>query len=347
MNTNKIFTDLSIKNICDKIKLHDKAINSVILTLDVNNWMPQVNGTFKNTITHTEFSSKDKMNVDLYDDGNLSDIQLEEYENYIDSFDVVNGGLVVTANTKPTQTFILVVKGDFTSRLNEGVADIENDLKNHEQQLTTLTQSVNNQNTRLTTCEQSLINYDERLTTCTSTLENHSTRIDECFQSVSDGKALVASAITDKGVATDATASFAQMSQNIANISTGGGEGGLPATIIAGDTPILCSSTLAYTCTSTSMTKTGISVTIPKNGTYRFKFSAGRTSTSGTWTAQLYKNGSAISSATATWSQYQGTYSGDIACNANDTIEIYARSRGTSYRAIISQLVACIDWDIN
>lgn len=119
----------------------------------------------------------------------------------------------------------------------------------------------------------------------------------------------------------------------------------VPTTITAGDTPVLCSSTLAYTCTATSMTNTGISITVPRAGTYRFKFSCGRTNTSGTWTAQLYKNGSAVSRATATWNQYQGTYNGTVTCNANDTIAIYARSRGSSYRAIIGQLVACIEWD--
>ena len=44
--------------------------------------------------------------------------------------------------------------------------------------------------------------------------------VNECFQSVSDGKALVASAITDKGVLTDATATFAEMASNIEQIST-------------------------------------------------------------------------------------------------------------------------------
>lgn len=126
---------------------------------------------------------------------------------------------------------------------------------------------------------------------------------------------------------------------------TGGGSGGAPSTIVAGDTPVLSSSKLAYTCNSTSMTATGISVSITKAGTYRFKFSCGRTSTSGTWTTQLYKNGSAVSGATVTWSSYQGTCTADIACSAGDTIEIYARSRSTSYRNIVGQLVACIDWD--
>jgi len=121
--------------------------------------------------------------------------------------------------------------------------------------------------------------------------------------------------------------------------------GGVPSSIVAGDTPVLVSSTMAYTCTATNMTNTGISITIPRTGTYRFMFSCGRTSTSGTWTAQLYKNNSAVSGATATWSQYQGTYNGTVSCNAGDTITIYARSRGSTYRAIIGQLVACIDWD--
>ena len=121
----------------------------------------------------------------------------------------------------------------------------------------------------------------------------------------------------------------------------------LPATITAGDTPILSSSELVYTCNSTTMTNTGIFITVPKAGTYRFKFSCGRTNTSGTWTTQLYKNGSAISGATASWSSYQGTYNGTVNCNANDVITIYAKTPNTYSRSIIGQLVACIDWNIN
>ena len=46
----------------------------------------------------------------------------------------------------------------------------------------------------------------------------------DLFQSVSDGKAKVAEAITDKGVSTSATDSFDTMAGNIRNIKTGGGE---------------------------------------------------------------------------------------------------------------------------
>lgn len=47
--------------------------------------------------------------------------------------------------------------------------------------------------------------------------------LEKVFTSVSDGKELIASAITDKGVETDAKDTFATMAQNISDIQTGGG----------------------------------------------------------------------------------------------------------------------------
>lgn len=47
------------------------------------------------------------------------------------------------------------------------------------------------------------------------------TKYNELFQSVSNGKTLVASAITDKGIVTDATDTFATMADNILLIETG------------------------------------------------------------------------------------------------------------------------------
>lgn len=46
-------------------------------------------------------------------------------------------------------------------------------------------------------------------------------RLNEVFQSVSNGKALIASAVTDKGVDTESDASFADMAENIYLISSG------------------------------------------------------------------------------------------------------------------------------
>ena len=48
-------------------------------------------------------------------------------------------------------------------------------------------------------------------------------RLDECFQNVSDGKELLASAITDRRVPTDADATFAEMAEKIMSIVLGSG----------------------------------------------------------------------------------------------------------------------------
>ena len=122
--------------------------------------------------------------------------------------------------------------------------------------------------------------------------------------------------------------------------------GGLPDTIIAGDTPIIVSNVMAKTIADSNITATGIKIVVPKTGTYRFKFACGRTNITGDWTTQLYKNGSAISGAVSTWSNYEGYCIADVSCDSGDEIEIYAQSRGTNYRNIIGQLVACIDWNI-
>lgn len=62
--------------------------------------------------------------------------------------------------------------------------------------------------------------YDNSTSAMTAT--NVQDALDEVFQSVSDGKELVASAISDKGVPTLATDSFQTMADNIGNISGGG-----------------------------------------------------------------------------------------------------------------------------
>lgn len=123
----------------------------------------------------------------------------------------------------------------------------------------------------------------------------------------------------------------------------GSSGGGLPDTVIAGDTPIIASNVMVKTIADSNITATGIKIVVPKTGTYRFKFACGRTNLTGDWTTQLYKNGVAISGAVSTWSSYEGYCIADVSCDSEDEIEIYAQSRGTNYRNIIGQLVACID----
>ena len=59
--------------------------------------------------------------------------------------------------------------------------------------------------------------------TITGAIDSLNDTVNDCFQSVSDGKALLASAITDKGIDTPSDATFAEMAENIANIIAGGG----------------------------------------------------------------------------------------------------------------------------
>lgn len=67
------------------------------------------------------------------------------------------------------------------------------------------------------------VSYDNTTTGMDAT--NVQDAIDEVFQSVSNGKELIADAITDKGVQTSASDTFATMAENIAAIPSGGGSG--------------------------------------------------------------------------------------------------------------------------
>lgn len=55
----------------------------------------------------------------------------------------------------------------------------------------------------------------------TTTKDSLVKAVNECFQFASDGKALIASAITGKGIATNADATFTEMAEKIAAIETG------------------------------------------------------------------------------------------------------------------------------
>ena len=161
---------------------------------------------------------------------------------------------------------------------------------------------------------------------------------ESCVQDIAD-------AIRNKN-GTANTYTIRNMAGAINNIQSGSSGGGLPDTIIAGDTPIIASNVMVKTIANSNMTATGIKIVVPKTGTYRFKFACGRTNTTGDYTTQLYKNGVEISGAVATWSNYEGYCIADVSCDSEDEIEIYAQSRGANYRNIIGQLVACIDWNI-
>lgn len=127
---------------------------------------------------------------------------------------------------------------------------------------------------------------------------------------------------------------------------TGEGGGGSVLTPTAGDYPVVGDGSLGGG--GSNLTSTGVSVTIPVTGTYRFKWCAFRrnNSTSYSWSSRLYRTRSgqtsAIGTENSTWtSTYIQTNSQDIACNAGDVITVYVRGRSSSY-SWGGMLTACV-----
>jgi hypothetical protein len=119
--------------------------------------------------------------------------------------------------------------------------------------------------------------------------------------------------------------------------------------IVAGDTPIL-GSWVGSQVTATTATDTGLNVTIPQGGTYRFYIPATKGTAYGTTTnptIQIYKNevaaGDAIAITTTTPTQ---PYSIDLECSAGDVIKVYATAVKSSYTTTavtVMALICCID----
>lgn len=85
---------------------------------------------------------------------------------------------------------------------------------------------------------------------------------------------------------------------------------------------------------------TGLKLTVAKSGTYTITWTGWRASSSGTSGSQLYKNGTAVGSAVTS---FTGTYGQLVtltnqSLSADDVIEVYARSRNTSYAMYVANL---------
>lgn len=125
-----------------------------------------------------------------------------------------------------------------------------------------------------------------------------------------------------------------------------GSGGGSTLVPTAGDYPVVGNGGLGGG--GSNLASTGISVTIPVTGTYRFKWCAFRrnNSTSYSWSSRLYRTRSgqttAIGTENSTWqSTYIQTNSQDIQCNAGDVITVYVRGRSNSY-SWGGMLTACV-----
>lgn len=91
--------------------------------------------------------------------------------------------------------------------------------------------------------------------------------------------------------------------------------------------------------TNTSYTSLN-SLTCSKAGKYTVYWTVARSNTSGTWGSQLYIGGTAYGTAdTGSWSNHvQNKTLTGVQINANQTVAVYARSRGSSYYAYVPLL---------
>ena len=142
-----------------------------------------------------------------------------------------------------------------------------------------------------------------------------------------------------------------QIATGISGLDTSGSGGGLalPDVIAAGDTPIMGVFTPKST-NNTTITELGISMTMPRAGTYRFRVPCGFNGmTGGSPIIHLYKNGTEAMQYTVPTNQTsETTATFDVECAAGDVIALWATSAKSSYMTttvIVSGLIACIDWN--
>ena len=93
---------------------------------------------------------------------------------------------------------------------------------------------------------------------------------------------------------------------------------------------------MAGTLTYTNL----VSLTCTTAGTYDIYWSCYRSSTSGTSGSQLYRGGTAYGSANTTFTNHaQDNHLTGVTLSANQTVAVYARSRGSNYYAYVGTLI--------
>lgn len=113
MKTNKMLPDSSISKVWENFR----KMNGIVLELPVANWVSHSNSTFTNTVEYEGFTSDEILEVDLYDDGTLTETQISEYDGYITEFNVEDGKIVAVATTKPTQSIKILARGEIVGKM--------------------------------------------------------------------------------------------------------------------------------------------------------------------------------------------------------------------------------------
>ena len=109
---------------------------------------------------------------------------------------------------------------------------------------------------------------------------------------------------------------------------------------VAGSGKAVQVATSTSRATSSTYTKIVGDITVEKAGTYTIYWGSFRSSTSGTWGTQWYKNGTAQGTAQSTFSNHvQSVTLSNISLAVGDKVSVYARTRGSNYYAYVPLLV--------
>ena len=107
MKTNKILSTPSINKVWENFR----KMNGIVLTIPSSSWIESEEG-FTNTVYYDGFTADEILEIDLYNDGNLTETQINEYDNYITEFNILNGMMVAAAASKPTVDITVLCRGE-------------------------------------------------------------------------------------------------------------------------------------------------------------------------------------------------------------------------------------------
>lgn len=120
----------------------------------------------------------------------------------------------------------------------------------------------------------------------------------------------------------------------------------LPTPVLPGNMAVNAPATNLTLGINTTMSESLLSLTVDVAGTYRFKWTIQGQTDSGTWQAQLYKNGVAVGSL---WSVTSSTApvncAEDVTCAAGDALTVWAKGISITNACVIAGFCACIDWN--
>ena len=152
--------------------------------------------------------------------------------------------------------------------LNQNITSLNQDIASLDQEISNLSSNISNTSSQINTLSSQIGNLSNLQT---SNKENLVAAINETFTSASNGKQIIATAITGMGVATSASDTYQTMANNIQSIETG------VKRMVANDTSIV--PTGKYATSTYYNTSFGVLISYASNGDVVLTMKGGTTTT--------------------------------------------------------------------